>query len=519
MRLSSTLLRLAFISCLIITFSFGGLSTDTQAQELTPAKIESLTSGYLRPAIEALRSFVAIPNDAVSEPDIQKNIDWAEEAFQGRGFETSMLETPSLPIFLAERIIPGNTQTVLFYFHLDGQPIKPAEWQQPDPYQVVLRAISEQGEYQNLDWKTLQTEIDDEWRLFGRSAADDKAPIIMLLTAMDILQASGENPPYNIKVMLDTEEEKGSSGLKASIDEYKERFQADYMIVMDGPMHSSNRPTLTFGCRGGSGVTITTYGPVTPQHSGHFGNYAPNPAFRLARLVASMKDAGGRVLIPGFYDGITLDAEARAIMDAVPDDEAAINDRLQIAEAENVGNSYQEALQFPSLNIRGMQAAVVGQKSGTIIPEKAVATFDIRLVPETDGDRMVSLVRTFIEDQGYTVVDHEPTKEERLKYNELVYFQGGAGSPAFRTGIDTPMGRWLREALTESYEEEPVMIRIMGGTVPVVPIIKALDVPAIIVPLVNQDNNQHSPNENLRIGNLRNGIKTCLAILKAPIEY
>lgn len=204
-------------------------------------------------------------------------------------------------------------------------------------------------------------------------------------------------------------------------------------------------------------------------------------------------------------------------MAAVPDNIQEINARLLIAQEEKVGSNYQESLQYPSLNVRGMQAAVVGPGSGTIIPEEAVASFDIRLVPETDGKRMVQLVQKHIEKLNYTVLDHKPNPEERLRYSKMVYFQGNAGTPAFRTEIDSPIGQWLRKAIRQTFQQDPVIIRIMGGTVPVVPIIQTLSIPAVIVPLVNMDNNQHSPNENIRIGNIRTGIKTCLSILVTPI--
>lgn len=472
----------------------------------------------LWPAIDELTDYVSLPNDAVNPADITKNMAWTEKAFEKRGFQTRVLKTASLPLLLAEKTYPGARQTVLFYFHLDGQPVRASEWQQKDPFVAVLKARTSTGEFKELPTDQPRAAINDDWRLFARSTSDDKGPIIMMLKALDIVQAEQKTPPFNVKIIIDTEEEKGSGGLKSALEAYKDKLRADYMIVMDGPMHASNRPTLTFGCRGSAGFTMTTYGAITQQHSGHFGNYSPNPAFRLARLIASMKDEQGRVLIPGFYDGITFDAATKKIMAAVPDNKADINKNLLIAEEEKVGNNYQESLQYPSLNVRGMKAAVVGKGSGTIIPEEAVATFDIRLVPETDGKRMVELVRKHIEKQGYTVLDHVPTPDERLKYAQIVYFEGNAGTPAFRTNISEPMGVWLRKAVSSSFGQEPVVIRIMGGTVPVVPFIQALNIPAIIVPLVNMDNNQHSPNENLRLGNLRTGIKTCLAILTTPLS-
>jgi acetylornithine deacetylase/succinyl-diaminopimelate desuccinylase-like protein len=231
-----------------------------------------------------------------------------------------------------------------------------------------------------------------------------------------------------------------------------------------------------------------------------------------------MKDEHGRVLIDGFYDGINIDPQTKKILAAVPDNTNEINRRLVIAEEEKVGSNYQESLQFPSLTISGMRAAVVGIGAGSIIPEESVAVFGIRLVPETDGQRMIDLVKKHLEKLGYTVLDHVPAVEERLKYPSIVYFNGRAGSPAFRTELNSPISSWLQKSITSNFGSDPVIIRIMGGSVPIVPFVQALNIPAVIVPLVNADNNQHSPNENLRLGNLRTGIKVCLSILSSPIQ-
>lgn len=481
---------------------------------------DQLVSERMLPAIEELKDFVAIPNDALVAEDIDKNVDWARNAFTKRGFETSVLKTDKMPLFLAGKVFPGNRRTVLFYFHLDGQAVRQQEWFQENAYGTVLKEKDQTGAFSQIDWSMLRSgKINDEWRLFGRSTSDDKGPVVMFLQAMDMLSQQKQQPPFNIKVVLDCEEEKGSPGLKGALASYKGELAADYLIVMDGPMHSSNLPTLTFGCRGGTGFSLTTYGAITQQHSGHFGNYSPDPTFSLARIIASMKDEDGRVLIKGFYEGIAFDDEAVRVMAAVPDVTATINDRLQIAAEEKVGKNYQESMQYPSLNIRGLKAAVVGKGGGSIIPELAIAEFGIRLVPETDGKRMTGLVKTHLEGLGYQVVDHVPTKAERLRYAKLVFMDGGGGgSPAFRTDINSPIGNWLKKSISTAFQADPVIIRIMGGSVPVVPFIQTLGVPAVIVPLVNMDNNQHSPNENLRLGNLRSGIKTCYSILTTPVD-
>jgi acetylornithine deacetylase/succinyl-diaminopimelate desuccinylase-like protein len=285
------------------------------------------------------------------------------------------------------------------------------------------------------------------------------------------------------------------------------------LIIFDGPRHISNKPTLTFGARGIATITLTTYGPVVPQHSGHFGNYAPNPALRLSKLLASMKDDKGRVTIPGFYDGIQIDPKTEKILKAVPDDEAHIKDRLQIASADEVGTYYQEAIQYPSLNIRGMQSGWINEKVRTIIPGWARAEIDVRLVLESDPERLLKLVKSHIKDQGYLILDSIPSKTERLNHDKIATFTSEVSYQSFRTDFDSEVGLWLTKALNRAFNEDPIRIRMSGGSIPIAPFVNTLNIPAVTVPTVNRDNNQHSPNENLRLGNYREGIKTMLAIL------
>ena len=281
-------------------------------------------------------------------------------------------------------------------------------------------------------------------------------------------------------------------------------------------MHPTNRPTLVFGARGIATVRLTTYGPRLPLHSGHYGNYAPNPAFRLAQLLATMKDEYGRVTIDGWYDGIEISKEVKEILALVPDDETEIRRNLGIAEAERVAGNLQEALQYPSLNIQGMASAWVGTKVRTIIPEAAVAHLDIRLVKESDPERLIGLLREHVRKQGYHILETEPTETERLAYPKIVSMSHQVSYQAFRTDLNSDIGHWLKTALTHTFEEEPVMIRTHGGSIPIAPFVRTLNVPAVIVPLVNHDNNQHSPNENVRIGNYFAGVRACIGILLQP---
>jgi acetylornithine deacetylase/succinyl-diaminopimelate desuccinylase-like protein len=466
----------------------------------------------VRLSLEELKSFIALPNDANNPKDIDQNLVWLVKAFSSRGFKTKLLPTEGIPLFFAELKTSPEKPTLLFYMHFDGQSVDRTKWDQEDPYKIALKA-EEGGKWVEKPWSALNGGVNGDWRLFGRSTSDDKGPIVMFLNAMDLLKYDKKEIPFNVKVILDGEEEKSSKPLPGAVQKNKELLKSDYLVINDGPVHVSGKPTLVFGCRGITSMSITTFGPVVPQHSGHYGNYAPNPGWRLIHLLDGMKDDQGRVLIKGYYDGIDLDTETKKVLSQVPDDINTIHGRLQIADPEKVGSNYQESLQYPSLNIRGMSSGWVGKEARTIVPESATAELDLRLVVETDGKRLQGLVKDHLKSQGYEIIDQIPDKEMRMKKPNLVMVQEGSVTDAFRTDLDNPFGIWLEGILKDSFSEEVVKIRTMGGTVPIAPFINALDIPAFIVPMVNPDNNQHSPNENLKISQMNYGIKLFYQIL------
>jgi len=464
------------------------------------------------------REFVSIPNVASNKEDMIKNVAWATKEFENQGFKVKLLESSTLPVFFAEKKVSNNkAKTILFYLHIDGQAVNPENWVQENPFVPVLKQQKNSEEWEIIDWNKIDGKINPDWRIFGRAAADDKAPIIMMLTALELLNKEKNEISYNVKIVLDLQEEAGSEGFLSTLEQYKEDYAADYMIIMDGPAHPTNKPTLTFGCRGIASCSITTYGAKLPQHSGHYGNYAPNPIFTLSHLLASMKNKEGKVTIDGYYDGIEITAKTAKLLQAVPDNEQEILNGLKLNASDKVGNGYQEALQYPSLNVRHIETSWKGPGLKTIIPEVVTAHIDVRLVAETDGTIQIEKIKKHIEKEGFLVLDRAPTNEERLQTNKIVTFKGNGGVNAFRTPMDDAFGKKIRMALTKTFKEEPVSIRTMGGTVPIIPAINTLKIPAIIVPMVNMDNNQHNPNENIRIGNISQGIKTCMTILTLDI--
>jgi acetylornithine deacetylase/succinyl-diaminopimelate desuccinylase-like protein len=463
---------------------------------------------------------LSLPNDAVNAADIQKNADWFSAAFAKRGFATQLLPNNGKPLVFAEykKKVPG-AKTILFYMHMDGQPVLPEQWAQKSPWTPVVKQKNAAGKWEEVPTQRLyEGTLDPELRVFARSSSDDKGPIGMFLAAIDALHTAGMEPAINVKVILDSEEEKGSLRIGEVASVHKALLASDAIIIHDGPRHASNKPTLIYGNRGNTIVRLTVYGAKSPLHSGHYGNYAPNPAQRLAALLAAMKDDDGRVTIPGYYDRVKLTDEDRKIMAQVDDNETALVKRLGIAHPEKVGANYQEALQYPSLNIRGMQAAAIGDKGANIVPHVAMAELDLRTTPETPPDYLVKLIEDFVRSKGYYIVQGEPTDEERAAHDKIASLKVGRGSRAARTPMDSPIGAWAYGALAQAAGNgaQPVRIRMMGGSVPTDKLVDALEEPFIIVPLVNGDNNQHSFDENLRIGHYVEGARTLVTLMRTP---
>jgi acetylornithine deacetylase/succinyl-diaminopimelate desuccinylase-like protein len=496
------------------------------AQEpLTAAAAQKLAQGTFKEYLELL----SLPNDSINPPDIQKNTDFLERAFKKRGFTTKQLENKGKPMLFAEwpnkvrhpraggdPVSGGDpvTKTVLYYMHLDGQPVVDKEWSQPSPWQpVVKKRISDKWEIIPTD-ALFAEKLDPDLRIFARASSDDKGPIMMFLAAFDGLKQMGLDPAFNVKVLLDSEEEKGSPSIPSVVQANKALLQSDAIVIHDGPRHQSERPTLIFGNRGATRVTLVVHGPKQPLHSGHFGNYVPNPAVRLARLIASMKDDDGRVTVAGYYDRIKLSDAEKKILADTGDDEAAIKRRTGIKLAELVGGNLQEAIQFPSLNVRGMAAASVGEKASNIIPHQAIAEFDLRTTPEAPPEYLFSLLRNHIVQQGYHLIPGAPTDQDRATYDKLATLTMGKGGRAVRTPLESPLGKWAYESLQNtSSSGQPVRIRMMGGSVPTDSLVEILGAPFVIVPLVNGDNNQHTFDENMRVGHYVEGIRTISGLL------
>lgn len=500
---------------LVLLFLFPQTSL---AQKLSSKEIITVAKEKFPDAFFDLMSFLRLPNNGHFKNEIEQNLIWCDSVFSELKFRTQVIKTGGAPLLFAEKKVHENLKTILFYLQIDGQPVDSTKWNQPNPFLPVLKEKDDIDNWAIIDSQQVQEEFNPEWRIFARSASDSKGPAMSLISALQILHERKEKPAFNVKVMMDFQEELGSPSLPRAVSENRQLLKADMLFIMDGTRHLSNLPTLTFGARGIATATLKVFGPRYPLHSGQYGNFAPNPVFETARLLSSLKDKNGLVTIEGFYEGIELSEKEKTQLNSIPENLDSIKSRLGIAKTDAVGATYQEALQYPSLNIRGLNSAWVGNEVRTIIPAEVVVEIDMRLVPESDGERLMKLLKSHLKNQGYHLVDSIPSEEDRKNYSKLASFKYRLGSDPFRTDMDSPIGTHLEKAMRKVFADDFIKMRTTGGSQPIAPFINTLDIPAVSIRIPNPDNNIHSPNENLRLGNFLEGIITCLAILDEPIK-
>jgi acetylornithine deacetylase/succinyl-diaminopimelate desuccinylase-like protein len=457
--------------------------------------------------LQEFSELLALPNVASDRAKIERNASAIRVMLEKRGLTTKLLslgEAP--PIVVGDLVIPEAKRTIAFYAHYDGQPVDPAKWKS-DPWKPVMRDRAGR----EVDWRKAQA-INPEWRLYARSAGDDKAPIIGMLAALDALHASGTKPSINLRFVFEGEEEAGSPHLAQYLEKYPQWLRPDAWVLCDGPVHQSGRAELFFGARGTVDLELTVYGPVNGLHDGHYGNWVPNPIVRLTHLLDSMRDENGRILIKAFYDDVKPPGEAEgAALEKVPDVESDLRQEFQIAATEGNGKHLNELLLLPALNVRGIEAGHVGEKASNTIQPEARASIDFRLVPNETPDSIKPLVERHIETQGYTIVRETPDAATRQQHSKLVRVDWGAGYPPARTSLELPLSREIAQIMTAA-GHEPVRLPTVGGSIPMFLFQQPNDTPVIGLPIANHDDNQHAADENLRLQNLWDGIEIYTAL-------
>jgi len=466
-----------------------------------------------RAIVDELIGFAAVPNVTGDQRSLARNVDFIVAMLEKRGIAAQTVSVPGgIPVVVGELKASPTARTIVFYAHYDGQPLDPKEWATP-PFEPVIRDRMLEDGGRVISLPAAGVRFNPESRLYARSISDDKAPIVAMLSALDSLRAAGIQPKANIKFVFEGEEESSSVHLEDTIAAHRELFAGDVWLMCDGPVYPTRQPSVIFGSRGTQVFDLTVYGPRVELHSGHYGNWAPNPALALARLLSSMKDARDHVLIDGFYDQVEPlgPLEKEAIARAPLIDRDLMHD-LWLGGRDGSPATINELIAQPSLNIRGMASARVGDGASNVIPSTATATLDVRLVKAMDVARTQALVRAHIQKQGFFVVDSDPSPTIRQAHSQVAKLVFHPGVKASRTPMDLPIVQEVIRVV-EAARGDSVKLPTMGGQLPLEAIEGPLRTTTIVVPMVNHDNNQHSFNENLRIQNLWDGIELMAALL------
>ena len=455
-----------------------------------------------------LRDLLAIPNVASDTPNIERNAAALAEMLRRRGIEPRLLRVEGAPpVVFGELRAPGAKETLVLYAHYDGQPVDRTKWAS-EPWTPVMRTALVENGGKEIAWEEALRKPDPEWRLFARSASDDKAPIVAMLAALDALRAAKIPLGVNVKFFFEGEEEAGSPHLAAILEKHRELLDADLWLIADGPVHQSRRLQLYYGVRGAMGLELTTYGPARPLHSGHYGNWAPNPIVTLTHLLASMRDEEGRILIDGFYDDVRpLTAAERAALAEIPPVDEQLKRELALGRTEG-GGPVVERITVPALNLRGIRGGGVGETAANVISPEATASMDFRLVPDQTPERVRAKVEAHLRARGFHVVHDTPDAETRRSHARVVKVQWESGYPSSRVPFDHPTAAAVERRIEAALGQQMIKLPTLGGSVPLYLFPSALGLPT-----VNHDNNQHGANENLRLQNLWDGIEVFAAVM------
>ncbi len=458
---------------------------------------------------------LAIPNLASDSINIRRNADFLVRMLQARGFSnTRLLTVPGgPPAVYGELSQPGATKTLVLYAHYDGQPVDAAKWSTP-PWSPVLRTKEVHVGGTIIPIPTGSGRVDGEARIYGRSAGDDKGSIQAILSALDAMKASQMAPSVNLKVFFEGEEEAGSDHLEALLTTHAAQLAGDAWLFCDGPVHQSGRQQLSFGQRGSAGFELTVYGPTRALHSGHYGNWAPNPAMLIATLIASMRDDDGRIKVAGYYDDVkpVTAAEHRAVA-ALPKYDSTLRTALGLSRTESGNALLAERIMLPAFNVRGIRVGGVRETGSNTIATEAYASFDLRLVPGQTPARVRRLVEAHILGQGFYVTNDSVTVAMRLAHPKVARVEWGSGYPASRAPMDGPFGKAVIAAISDGARQPLVLNPTVGASGPAYLFEQILKVPMISLPIANYDDNQHAADENLRVQNLWDGIELYAALL------
>jgi acetylornithine deacetylase/succinyl-diaminopimelate desuccinylase-like protein len=483
----------------------------TKIYSQAPSAVDDVRSYYEANGADIIREFsqfLTIPNEATDRGNIRTNAEQLRTLMEKRGIRTRLIEVGDAPpAVYGELETSGAEHTILLYSHYDGTPVEHDKWES-DPFRPVLRdGLLEEGA-RVVSLADLEGEVPGEYRLYARSASDEKLAIMGMLVGLDALQSSQRPLSVNLKFLFEGEEEIGSPHMPMLLAEHRELLRADTVLLCGGPVHSSRRLVIYFGARGNIVLDLTVYGATRHLHSGHYGNWAPNPIALLSSLISSMRDSRGNVLIEGYDDDVLpLTATEKQSLSEIPEVfDRELRAELGLAWNDADNDPLAERIMLPGINLGSIHA---GPPRGTVsIPSEARASIGFRMVPDQTPATIRPLVESHIRKQGFHIVFETPDMDTRLAHPRIVKLEWAEpGSRPVRTSMDLPVSQALIQAMEEVVGDELIKLPTIGSGAPMELFQAKLEVPVIILPTANHDNNQHGPNENARLQNLWDGIE------------
>jgi acetylornithine deacetylase/succinyl-diaminopimelate desuccinylase-like protein len=427
--------------------------------------------------LDELKTLLAIPSiSALPEhkSDVLACAEWCANEMRRIGLgNVRLYETPGHPVVYGDWLGAEGAPTILFYGHYDVQPVDPVElWESP-PFEATVR----------------------DGEIYARGAADDKGQVFMHFKAIEAHMKQNGRLPVNIKLILEGEEEVGSANLDAFVRDHKAELAADVVVISDTGMFERGVPSITYGLRGLVYCQIDLRGTKSDLHSGSFGGAVANPAFVLSQMLTQMKDRGGRIKIPGFYDDVrALRDEERQAWKRLPFNEKKY--KKDLGAPKLVGETGYTTLERtwarPTFEVNGLLSGFTGEGAKTVIPAVAMAKVSMRLVPDQDPDKIAQLFEEYV-------------KKVAPKSVELKVTRMHGGKP-WMTDFDNPYVQAAGRAIKTGFGQEPLFIR-EGGSIPVVATFQEiLGLPSVLFGIGLPDENAHAPNEHLDLSNFYNGV-------------
>src|SRR5580704_283994 len=427
--------------------------------------------------LEELKALLAIPSiSALPEhaADVRRCADWCADEMRRVGLQNvRLIETPGNPVVYGDWLGAAGAPTILFYGHYDVQPVDPLDlWQSP-PFEATIR----------------------DGEIYARGSADDKGQVFMHLKAVEAHMTQNGGLPVNMKLILEGEEEVGSVNLDDFIRAHKSELAADLVVISDTSMFDRGVPSICYGLRGLVYCQIDLRGSKGDLHSGVFGGAVANPAFVLAQMIAQMKDRGGRIKIPGFYDDVRPMEEAeREAWAQLSFNEKKYRKDFGIPRlfGETGYTTLERTWARPTLEVNGLLAGFTGEGAKTVLPALAMAKISMRLVPDQDPGKIADLFEAYVRKITPKTVD--------LKFTRM------HGGKPWMTSFDNPFVQAAGRAIERGFGRKPIFTR-EGGSIPVVSTFQEeLGLPSVLFGVGLPDENAHAPNVKLDVANFHNGI-------------